>query len=219
MIKSYGTDAVRWFILSDSPPDKDIQWSETGVNASYKFVQKIHSLTIKIDSYKNDKETNPEITKELKIKISKHILKITESIDNFQLNVAIANFYEFYNTIYEYSVRSVEEKFLKETLIHFLNCLTPFMPHIANECLEIMNKNTIQNNWPTVDHLVLQEEKINLAIQINGKTRQIITVEKDLNTKELKDQCLQDSKVKKYLDKKIIKDIIHIKNKVINYII
>ena len=90
MIESYGADAVRWFILSDSPPEKDVQWSNQGVNASYKFLQKLYNLTHVVLNRKNTKNDKG---KDFEIKFNEYIFKITYLINNFKLNVVIANIY------------------------------------------------------------------------------------------------------------------------------
>ena len=94
MIKSFGADAVRWFILSDSPPEKDVQWSNQGVNASHKFLQKLYNLMITI---KNRPDSKGALNKEFEGSINNYIIKITNLIHNFQLNVAVANIYEIFN--------------------------------------------------------------------------------------------------------------------------
>ena len=94
MIKSYGADAVRWFILSDSPPEKDIQWSNQGVNAAYKFLQKIYNLCCVVKK-RSEKKNN--LDKDFDLKMNSYINKITNSINNFNLNVVVANVYEIYN--------------------------------------------------------------------------------------------------------------------------
>ena len=98
MIKIYGADAVRWFILSDSPPEKDVQWSNQGVNASYKFLQKIWNLNLSILNRPNTKGTK-ELEEEFNNEFNNYILKITNLIENFQFNVAVANVYEIFHLI------------------------------------------------------------------------------------------------------------------------
>ena len=93
MIKSYGADSVRWFILSDSPPEKDIQWSNQGVNAAYKFLQKIYNLC---QLKRNQKKKN-DLDNDFDLKMNSYVNKITNSINNFNLNVVVANVYEIYN--------------------------------------------------------------------------------------------------------------------------
>ena len=119
MIKIYGADAVRWFILSDSPPDKDVQWSNQGVNASYKFLQKIWNLNLNILNRSDVKTTKAE-EEEFNDKFNNYILKITNLIENFQLNVAVANVYEIYHLFNKYMAQKVCNACLKNNLERFL---------------------------------------------------------------------------------------------------
>ena len=217
MIKQYGADSVRWFILSDSPPEKDIQWSDTGVFSSNKFLQKIwnlnHTILNRVDSQKND--DNKKIFEE---KINLYVYKIDNAINNFQFNVAIAQFYEVYRYFNESIKLKISTKVLTDNIIKIMKLMIPFTPHLAHECLSNLNcKET--NKWPKINEKILENVKINMVIQVNGKTRDVLNVEKNINQKEIDKLIMKSSKVKKYLvNKKIIKTIF-IKNKIINYII
>ena len=217
MIKQYGADSVRWFILSDSPPEKDIQWSDTGVFSSNKFLQKIWNLnqTIlnRVDTKKNDDEK-----KIFEEKINLYVYKIDNAINNFQFNVAIAQFYEVYRYFNESIKLEISTKVLTDNIIKIMKLMIPFTPHLAHECLSNLNcKET--NKWPKINEKILENVKINMVIQVNGKTRDVLNVEKNINQKEIDKLIMKSSKAKKYLvNKKIIKTIF-IKNKIINYII
>ena len=138
MINQYGADAVRWFILSDSPPDKDIQWSATGVDSANKFLQKVWNLNFEISVRKNQ-NTNKELEKQLISEINSFIVKIDESISNFRFNVAIAQFYQVYRVIKEYLDSYVSNELLKNNMIKIMKLMAPFTPHLAYECLELLN--------------------------------------------------------------------------------
>ncbi len=217
MIKQYGADAVRWFILSDSPPEKDIQWSDTGVISANKFLQKIWNLNHLILKRK-EKKNNDKVLEDFNFKVENHVSKIDKAINNFQLNVAIAQFYELYKHFYETKNLEISNEILKKNLIKFMRLMIPFTPHLAFECLSIMNDDEF-NVWPNINEALLSKAKINMVIQINGKTRDVIQINKDLKEKNLTDIIKKSSKAKKYLtDKKVFKTI-YVKNKIINYII
>ena len=214
MIRSYGADAVRWFILSDSPPEKDIQWSNQGVNAAYKFLQKIYNLN---DLILNRKDCKPDKDEEFESIFCNYILKITNLINNFHLNVVVANVYEIFNLINSYLKKNVSNSCLKRNFSNLMKILIPFTPHLAHECLELMGEKNI-DKWPTVNQKLLKNQKIKMAIQINGKTKEVIEVKKDLLEKELVAETMRVEKIKKLLtDKKIFKTI-YVKNKIINYL-
>ena len=215
MIDQYGADAVRWFILSDSPPEKDVQWSDTGVNSANKFLQKIYNLTHLILN-KTDKQNNREVDNKFNLEINSFVNKIDNSIKEFRFNVSIAHFYEVYN-IFKASVQSdLSQTILKNNIIKILKLLIPFIPHLAHECLELFNCKTI-DRWPNIEKDI--EQKVKLAVQINGKTRDIINIKTNLSEKEINQIIHNSSKAKKYLEKSKIIKTIFIKNRILNYII
>ena len=217
MIKNYGADAVRWFILSDSPPEKDIQWSDTGVLSANKFLQKFWVLTNLILKRKNvEKNTDLNLEKKFSKEISKLIGKIDSAIENFRFNVSIAIFHEAYKFIYENLNSKIKNEIYVKNTIELIKTLIPFTPHFAYECLEILDcKNT--DNWPEINEDVFDE--IKLPIQINGKTRDVIVIKKDLDLKDCEKKISESKKIKRYLDGKKVFKTIFVKNKIINYLI
>ena len=215
MIKQYGADAVRWFILSDSPPEKDIQWSNTGVSSANKFLQKIWDLNLILKSRK-EIVRDELVEKKFSQKIDGFAYKIDQSINQFRFNVSIALFYENFNFLKENLNKKIGNKIFKEKLEVFLRLLTPFAPHLAYECLEI-NCSELLDTWPTIKKIDLEEVK--MAVQVNGKTRDIINVKKDLTEDMLKNIVEKSSKANKFLENAKIIKIIHVKNKIINYIL
>jgi leucyl-tRNA synthetase len=216
MIKSYGADAVRWFILSDSPPEKDVQWSNQGVNSAYKFLQKIYNLTNLIITRKNPKDNKDN--KNFEIKFNNYVLRITNLINNFQLNVVVANVYSIYNLFYSALSEKTSNECLQKNLSKLMRMLIPFVPHMAHECLEQLGSKDIKL-WPKVDSELKLNEKIKFAIQINGKTREIIDVKKDLDEENVINECKKIKKINEQLTKYKIQKIIFVKNKIINYLI
>ena len=217
MIKIYGADAVRWFILSDSPPDKDIQWSNQGVNASYKFLQKIWNLSIKVTD-REDQIPLKELEHNFRKEFNGYLNKITKLIENFQLNVVVANSYEIYRLINENFDKKISNACIKEIIIDFMKILIPFIPHIASECLDkLMAKNT--DLWPEINKQLLEKQTVKIAIQINGKTKEVIEVTKDLIENDAVNESKKNLKIIKNLENKKIKKIIYVKNKIINYLV
>ena len=217
MIKTYGADAVRWFILSDSPPEKDVQWSNQGVKSAYKFLQKLYNLThviIERETAKGDADKN----KNFEIKFNNYIFKITDLINNFQLNVVIANVYSIYNLFNSALNDQVSNDYLKKKLSILMKVLVPFVPHLAYESLEQLGVKDI-DAWPEIDDKLNLDEKIKIAIQINGKTKEIIEVRKDLDEKDVINECKKVKKINEYLVKNKVHKIIFVKNKIINYLI
>tara|TARA_E500000178_G_scaffold311102_1_gene326731 strand:+ start:782 stop:3292 length:2511 start_codon:yes stop_codon:yes gene_type:complete len=215
MIEKYGADAVRWFILSDSPPEKDIQWSDTGVAASNKFLQKIWNLSSLIIK-RPDKSSNENQESKLENIIDGLSSKIDSAINNFKFNVAIAHFYESYNILNHYINLDVGNKPLANSITKIMKLMLPITPHLANEILDLLNCKS-KNIWPSIKKDVVDE--IKFAVQINGKTRDVINIKKDLLEKQINKFIMESSKTKRFFDNKTVIKTIFVKNKIINYII
>ena len=215
MIKLYGADAVRWFILSDSPPEKDVQWSDTGVVSSNKFLQKIWDLNEQILKRK-EKKINNEKNLYFNSLINSMASKVDKSIEDFKFNVTIAHFYEIYKVFIKNIDLELSNDCLKKNMTIVMKLMIPFTPHIAFECLENLNCNNL-NTWPEIENI--SNEKIKFAVQVDGKTRDIISIDKNLTKVEINDLILKNSKAKKFIDKKEIIKTIFVQNKIMNYII
>jgi len=215
MIEKYGADAVRWFILSDSPPEKDIQWSDTGVASSNKFLQKIWNLSLQVLN-RDDTKPKKAIEENLLNKIEVIAHKIDDSIDAFKFNVTIAQFYEAYNILNQNLIYEISNKSLSNCTIKIIKLLLPLTPHIANELLDLF-KCKERYKWPSINKNL--QEDINFAVQVNGRTRDIITINRDLSQKEIEKKIEEKSKAMKFIGNKKIIKIIFIKNKIINYIV
>ncbi len=216
MINQYGADAVRWFILSDSPPEKDILWSDTGVSSANKFLQKIWNLNFSIINRKEPKNINGEDEKKFSSKINYYLNKIDYAIKEFKFNVAIANFYEVYKFFKDQIENKIKNKILINNLTKIMKLLIPFTPHLAYECLENLKCKTV-NKWPEIKRDIISE--IKLAVQVNGRTRDIISVDENLLEKDINNIVFNNTKTKKYFENKQIKRTIFIKNKIINYLL
>ena len=216
IISNYGADAARLFILSDSPPEKDILWSEEGISSSFKFIQKLWTLNSKIiEEIKksHNEDTNDEITKYT----NKFLKKVTNNLENFSYNKIVANLHEMHS----FMTKQINKNYKKETLIEnyqkILISMQPIIPHFANECLDLINIKDFK--WPKFDEKYTIEETINLVIQINGKKRGLIEIKPDKSEKELLEIIKKDQKILKYLNNNEIKKNIYVKNKLINIII
>ena len=220
MIDIYGADAIRWFMLSDSPPDRDIQWSNEGVSSAHKFIQKIWQINQKILKRK-DVEKSLKDEKIFSAKVNKYLFKITNLIEKFHLNVAVANFYEVFRLINESIETKISNKCLKDSQINIMKIIMPFIPHMASECLiELEGKDFyLHSKWPNINKSLLEESDVTIIVQINGKKRGLISVNKDTNEKVVIDKAKKIENIKKNLNNKKVLKNIFVKNKVINFII
>ena len=220
VIKNYGADSIRWFILSDSPPNKDIQWSDVGIATSYKFVQKFWNLNFNIINRKETKN-NQEDEKVEKF-TNKMIFNVTKNLENFQYNVVVANFYETYNFFSKFLINNnISNKIIIKNFEKILILISPILPHLANECINKINTKINLDNliWPEIDLSKIEEDDCKIVVQINGKKRDLIILPKNTSENEVVDKIISDEKLNKYLHNVKIKKQIYIKDKLINFII
>ena len=216
IIKNYGADSVRLFILSDSPPEKDVQWSDQGMLASFKFIQKLWTLNSKIlDKIKNNDQSGEG--NDLSKFTNQLINKITQNLEKFHYNVIIANFYEMYNFLIKEIDKPIKKEILIENYKKILILMNPFIPHFSNECLNTINENKI--NWPKISKKDLIEENINFVVQINGKKRAILNVKRDVVEKEILEIIKTNLEIEKFLKDQKIKKSIFVPNRLINIIL
>ena len=217
IISNYGADAARLFILSDSPPEKDIQWSEEGISSSFKFVQKLWNLnSIIIDEIK--KNHLNDCDNKIDVYANKFIKKMQMNLNNFNYNIVIANLHEMYSFIIKNINNGYKANTLSINYEKILICLMPIIPHFASECLEMINKKS-KINWPIFDENLTKEMEINIVIQINGKKRGLIKGEPDMNEEKVFELVKKEKNIQKYLENKNINKKIYVKNRLINIII
>ena len=217
IIENYGADAVRLFILSDSPPEKDIQWSEQGMVASYKFIQKFWMLHKKILE-KIKTKSEGKIPEEINIYTNKLIQKVSFNLEKFNFNVIIANIYETYNFLVKEIEKDYNSRLIKENYIKILTLMMPVMPHVVSEAFDDLNYEE-NLKWPVADKRFLEDKFVNIVVQINGKKRSLVKIEKDLGDKEVINTIKKDEKISNILsDKSLLKHII-VKNRLVNFIV
>ncbi len=216
IIKDYGADSVRLFILSDSPPEKDVQWSDEGIKSSYKFIQKLWVLNQKfIEEISKNHARNHN--SDLEKITNKFIKEITHNIENFSYNKIVANLHEIYSSLNKIILNKIEKEKLIENYKKILIAISPVIPHFSNECMELVNiKEKI--SWPKVEESFLIEDNIKYIIQFNGKTRKIIETKKNISEDTLIKKIKEDNKLNEFLKNKNIQKKIFIPNKLINII-
>jgi leucyl-tRNA synthetase len=218
IIKIYGADAVRWFILSDSPPDRDIQWSDNGIQGSFKYIQKIWRTYERIKIYKKEQEKSDN---SFFIAINVLIKEITECVEKFHINVAVAKLYIFLNKINE----EIEKKLLSNEEIEdsykkYLIIVSIFVPFVSNECWEkLTGQNDLSSQqWPEIKVLDAKKDNYDVVIQINGKKRAIINATNNESEESILTKSLAIKNIKVILEEKNIIKKIFIKNKLLNIV-
>ena len=218
IINNYGADAVRFFILSDSPPEKDVQWSDQGMISSFKFIQKFWMLHENILELKNIETEENSNNFEIDIFTNQMIDKITKSLDNFHYNVIIASLHEIYNFLNKSIKKKIDKNNFINNYIKILKLIFPVIPHFSSECLDTLGENK-KIEWPKIESKFLKNENYNIVIQINGKKKDLIVSEKSVTEEDVLKLIKSNAKLKKLLNNINVKKTIYIKNKLINLII
>ena len=216
IIKNYGADSVRLFILSDSPPEKDVQWSDQGMIASYKFLQKLWTLHSKILNKIKDNKSDHDNEKLTKF-TNKLVYKITQNLEKFHYNVIIANLHEMYNFLIKEVENPTKSSVLIENYTKILILMNPLIPHFTNECLADINQ--IDVKWPTIVAREIEDENINFVIQINGKKKAVLKVKNNIVEEDLLKEIKKNSETEKLIKGQIVQKTIFVSNRLINIII
>jgi len=218
IINLYGADTARWFVLSDSPPERDLEWTETGVVASYKFINRIWDLFEKSTTYKISKEKTDKTS--LK-KFDKIIYEISKNIEGFHFNKSVAKIYEYVNLLSSLvSDKSIIEGDLSKAIENLTIIIHPFIPHLSEEIWQKMGKKElcISTKWPETQNF-FKEGVIKMPIQINGKTRSLIDIQPNEDKEVVIKKVMLDHKILKNVkNKKIIKTIF-VPNKIVNLVV
>ena len=218
IVSDYGADSVRLFILSDSPPEKDVQWSNQGIEASYKFLQKLWNLHQRI---KTKIEGTSEGTehKDLDKFTNQFIKNFSKNLENFSYNVIIANLHQMHSFLIKEIDKNLSTEKLRKNYTKILTCMMPVIPHFTSECLKEIEIKIEEISWPSFDESLILEEKINLVVQINGKKRALLNIKRDLEEEKILEEIKKDKNLLKYIENISIKKKIFIPNKLINIII
>ena len=225
IINKYGADTARWFMMSDSPPERDLEWTETGVEGSYKFINKIWNFSNKIlfeESLNNSEMTERDIN--FKNNINNYIVRISTNIEKFHFNKVVANIYELTNYAQkEYECKDLAKNTFLDFLKTYAKLIHPIIPHISEEIWNLMKNEgmVVDQTWPILEKLKIDEtkSKVKLAIQINGKTREIIEVGEAATKKEVEELVMINKKIFKYIDGKEVKKIIYVPKKILNIVV
>ncbi|MDG2416545.1 MAG: leucine--tRNA ligase [Pelagibacterales bacterium] len=226
IINTYGADTARWFMLSDSPPGRDINWSESGIKGAWKFINKIWTIIVNNKNlFEKEIKTTDKKTKkveELKKITHQNLKNVTLSIEAFQMNVAVAKIYELSNYISSFRPdNNEEEKALKESIVILIRILEPMTPHLAEECWSNIRGDGLLSGkpWPMYDTKYLEDDMTQIVIQVNGKKRAIIEVENNANQDQVIEKLknIKVSQIPSNLSD--TRKIIFVKNKILNIVV
>ena len=229
MIQNYGADTVRLFMMFTSPPEQSLEWSDTAINGSYRFLKKLwkliktHQDSIKdIPGISSNEKFNGNQNK-LRRKTHQTISKVTDDIGRrYTFNTAIAAVMELVNEVSAFNVDDeLDRKVIKEAIESILLLLSPIVPHICHQLWLDINHDQpiIDARWPKYDSSLLKSETSLIVVQVNGKLRSKLEVDASISEDELKSMALSDEKVVRFIDGNEIKKIIVIPEKLVNIVV
>ena len=228
IIANFGADCARWFVLSDSPPERDVIWTERGVAGASNFIQRVWRLVDEVANRsqpakgeKKPENFSPEAL-ELRRTAHKTLHAVGEAIESLRFNVAVARLYELTNAISAELPKSPDPDFrvpreATELLVHMLN---PMTPHLAEACWERLGYNTllVDSPWPAAEPALLIDASITIAVQVNGKRRDEITVPRDATNAEVEKAALALEAVQRALAGKSPRKVIVVPQRIVNVV-
>jgi leucyl-tRNA synthetase len=211
--ESYGMDASRLLVLSDSPPERDVEWTEGGIEGAWKYVNRLWRL-IALEKF-DGTDGNIE---DMRRKIHVSIHEVTQDFDRFHFNKAIARIREFSNALEDFKGDAVVKREGIEALIKLM---APVMPHIAEELWALLGHKTmvVDTPWPIADQSLLANATVTMGIQVNGKLRATITLPKDMDQKLAEKAALDEPAVQKAMEGKPARKVIVVPNRIINVVV
>src|SRR5262249_31204707 len=231
IMQSYGADVARWFMLSDSPPERDVEWTERGVQGAWRFTQRLWRLIEEAaEAAQSAPAERPAAFGEpaLALRKAAHgaLAKVSEAIEKLHFNVCVAYIYELANA-FGSSLGAVEQAptpdyrwAVKEAADILVQLFHPMMPHLAEECWPALGHTTLvaTEPWPQLEPALLVENTVTLPVQINGKKRADVTVARDATNNEIEAAVLALDPVKRALDGKPPKKVIVVPQRIVNVV-
>ncbi len=214
IISAYGADTARWFVLSDSPPERDVEWTASGADAAYKHLSRVWRLASEIAEASGSGSDDAELLRAM----HRTIHDVTVGVESFGFNAAIAKLYAFTNTLAK-SAAGADAK--KQAMATLAQLMSPMTPHLAEEIWSLLGQRGLisETSWPVADPTQLLETLVTLPIQVNGKRRSEITVAKDMAQEEVEKLVLQDDAVKRALEQGPLKKLIVVPGRIVNVVV
>lgn len=220
IIEKYGADTARLFVLSDTPPEKDMEWSDDGVEGCFRYINKLWRMVVQLRPVNIHYDNENIVGKllEYRKKIHKLLQVLTDDLENCRLNCVVAKFREMTNLIAEIDVKT-GKSLIDEGICILIRVIEPFMPHLAENLWQKIGGEGMlyMQPWPKADESLLIDNMVTVAVQINGKLRATIKVETDLPQEELKK--IATGSVSNKIDQSKIRTIYAVPNKVVNIVI
>jgi leucyl-tRNA synthetase len=226
IIEGYGADTARWFMLSDSPPDRDLEWTEAGVEGAHRFVQRLWRLVDRTLPILPAEGAKPEGAMsapavELRRAVHKTIAAFTDDLERFHFNKAVARIHELTNTVEAFRPTAEDGWALREALETIARLIQPMMPHLAEELWERLGHAAllIESAWPEPDPALARDEAVTVAVQVNGKLRATVVLPRDATAPAAEAAALEEPNVRRAMGDKPARKVIVVPNKVINVVV
>ena len=222
IIDVYGADTIRWFMLSDTPPERDIEWTDTGAEGCWRFVQRVWRLVGEAEGLSpvgTAPKTDDEVSKSLRQAAHKAIAAVTEDLNALRFNRAVAQIYMLANAVSDGDKADAAAR--REAIEALVLLVAPMMPHLAESCWAALGHKSLaaETPWPKHDPDLLRSDTVTYPVQVNGKLRVIFQIEKSATTKDVEERALSFEEVKRALNGKQPKKIIVVHNRIVNIVI
>lgn len=226
IIDEYGADTARLFVLFAAPPERDLEWSEKGVEGCFRFLNRVYRLVDELaDITKSDCELG-ELTKEdkaMRYSINATLKKVSEDLnEKFGFNTAISALMELINEMYKYKeLETRNNSVIKEGIETIVTILAPFAPHIGEELWTIIGKNNsiFDISWPKYDETALTKDEVEIVVQINGKVRGKLSVATNISRDDMQKVAMEDEKIKELIESRTIIKVIAVPKKLVNIVV
>ena len=221
IIAKFGADVARWFVLSDSPPERDVEWTQSGVEGSARFAQRLWSV---FDALPDGAAAPADDAASLALRKTSHkaVAAIDKAIEEFRFNSAVATIHEWVSALKKAeNVGDAVRGARREGASMLARCLTPFMPHLAESCWERIGEDGFVSaaSWPVADPALTTDDSVTMAVQINGKRRAEITVPKSMDKDEVEAVAKADPDVASFIDGKTVKKTIVVPGRIVNIVV
>ncbi|WAC47320.1 leucine--tRNA ligase [Asticcacaulis sp. SL142] len=217
---TYGVDAARLFVLSDSPPERDVQWTASGVEGSWRFTSRVWD---QVDSFPSEHITakNDAAAQEIRKAAHKAAKFVTDGFESFRFNSAIAKLYEFVNVLRNSDVNETGSEARREALTILAGLIAPVTPHLAEECWTRLGHDglIVDADWPKFDPALAQDDVYTLPVQVNGKKRGELLVRLGATEEEIRTLALEDEAVKRHLEGVTIRKVVVVPNRILNFVV
>jgi leucyl-tRNA synthetase len=221
IISDYGADTIRWFMLSDTPPERDIEWTDVGAEGCWRFVQRIWRLVSEAENLPPPGTAavpSDDASKALRQAAHKAIAAVTEDLAGLRFNRAVAQLYMLSNAVADAPKADAATR--REALEAMVLLAAPMMPHLAEECWRALGHDRLaaEMPWPTYDPALLKSDTVTIAVQVNGKRRGEVVVARDADNKTVEVAALAEEGVKRALDGAAPKKVIVVPGRIVNIV-